>query len=50
MIDIDDSNIVIDDIVDKNFYSLQEAKIKHDHDKELEDAEIKKNVNNKYIL
>ncbi|KAG4086444.1 WD40 repeat-like protein [Neocallimastix lanati (nom. inval.)] len=43
MIDIDDSNIVIDDIVDKNFYSLQEAKIKHDHDKELEDAEIKKN-------
>ncbi|ORY52261.1 WD40 repeat-like protein, partial [Neocallimastix californiae] len=41
-IDMND-NVVIDDIIDKNCYSLQEAKIKNDRDKELANAEIKKN-------
>jgi len=42
-------NVVIDDIIDKNCYSLQEAKIKNDRDKELANAEIKKNVYNYFI-
>ncbi|ORX54869.1 WD40 repeat-like protein [Piromyces finnis] len=43
MIDYIDESTVIDDIIDKNYYSLQEAKIKNDRDMELAKAEIKKN-------
>ncbi|OUM69063.1 hypothetical protein PIROE2DRAFT_3132, partial [Piromyces sp. E2] len=43
VIDYLDESTIVDDIVDKNYYSLQEAKIKNDRDMELANAEIKKN-------
>ncbi|TPX71174.1 hypothetical protein SpCBS45565_g01378 [Spizellomyces sp. 'palustris'] len=43
LIEIDQGNMV-DDIVDSNAYSLQEAKVKSEKDKEIEDAENKKQV------